>query len=50
MESTEGSIHNRGEMFIAVCLIFDYVCKEILHHEKNFFFIIIFYTFLIFVL
>ena len=50
MESTEGSIHNRGEMFIAVCLIFDYVCKEILHHEKKFFFIIIFYTFLIFVL
>lgn len=38
MESTVGSVHSGGEVFIAVFLIFDDVSKEILHHEKMFFF------------
>lgn len=47
MESTVGSVHSGGEVFIAVCLIFDDVSKEILHHEKMF---NCFYTFPNFVL
>ena len=47
MESTVGSVHSGGEVFIAVCLIFDDVSKEILHHEKLF---NCFYTFPNFVL